>query len=263
MPDDPKLEVPVEDTGTLPKSEPKPRRTGVKGIRTTEKVLPYDSTHCYIQMGSAAQASLDARRSLHRVAVILDDVAVSRRRQAESLGDKIQEFLSQLNELELMIQKFEQVKQRELTAILSRAFAEIQSSMGWYRKMLEAHTTEDQVALTPLFDQLKTVVKGLSEVRQTKVAAALAMEERFSKSRLQYWNEKRAATQKKSNKTRPVKQEHQPYPVNSVVAPSVALDPKQLMEQAVEEIRNRDKLRSVARQEKIAREEHGSELPEE
>lgn len=241
---------------SAPKSRVKP-----KAFTTKSGELVYDSTKSYIQMGSAARASEISRQALRRIAIILDDVDVSRRKQAEGVITRIQSTLKDLMELELMVTRFEQLKTSEVAQLLSQAFGEAQASMGWYRKMLEAHVEEDRIALTPLFEELKGVVARLGKVREEKILAALKMEEQFAKSRHSYLSEANKPLgkgKKTANKTKPVVHENQPYPVNSVT-PQVALDPKVLIEQAAKAIKAREKVKTAQKQAEKTEKEAESE----
>ncbi len=287
--------APVLDIKKALEEKAKTRKRGIKGFRTSEKMLPYDSSKVYLQMGTATQASDAARSAIRRVAIILDDVQVSRDSQTEALVEKLNDHLKRVDgkelqllfqrmgevntaveaakkqlekchdvsqdwtEYELLIQKFASVKLAELVPLVSRAFGDMKSAMVWYQKMLEAHRIQDQEEFLPVFEALKKVVASLGEARQKKIAAALSMEERFSKSRRSYWNEKRNNLNlKKANRTHPVEHQNMPYPVNSVT-PVVSLDPKQLLEQAAEQIRTKGKAKNEAKQREIAEKEHGSE----
>lgn len=297
MPDD-KQSIGVPQTAApanlVMAASPKvPKR--IKGFTTTGKQLPYDSSKAYLQMGAAVQASDSARHAIRRVAIILDDVQVSRDSQTEALLEKLNDHLKKVEgkdlqllferidaanaavqaaqvqllkvnaiatewtEYELLLQKFASVKLSELVPLVSRAFSDMKTAQIWYQKMLEAHRVEDQQEFLPVLEQLKVVVAKLGEARQKKVAAALAMEERFSKTRRAYWNEKRGAlAAKKANATHPVEHQNLPFPVNSVT-PTVTLDPKQLIEQAAEQIRAKGKAKLEAKQREIASKEDGSE----
>lgn len=267
----------------------------VNGFTTTGKQLPYDSSKAYLQMGAAVQASDSARHGIRRIALLLDDVQVSRDSQTEALVGKLNDHLKKVDgkdikllfeklgavnaavtaahaqlvkcnglaedwtEFELLIQKFTSMKLAETVPLIARAFADVKTAMVWYQKMLEAHRVEDQEEFAPVLAQLKVVVAALGEARQKKVQAALKMEERFAKTRRAYWNEKRGALNvKKANATHPVEHQNQPFPVNSVT-PTVTLDPKQLIEQAAEQIRTKGKLKLEAKQREIAEKEEGSE----
>lgn len=256
MADDPNL--------VIPESKKIPKR--IKGFRTSEKPLPYDSSKTYLQMGAAVQASDAARKGMRRIAILLDDVQVSRDNQTKALNKKLQEHLNKCEKLsndwaefELIIQRFDAIKQAELVPLISKAFAELKLAMGWYQKMIEAHRTEDQTEFLPIANDLSKVVTAIGKAREKKVAAALAMEERFSKTRHSYWNDKRAATNKKQgNATNPVEHQNQPYPVNSVT-PQVALDPRQLLEQAAAQIRGKERSKIELKQQENAEKESGSE----
>lgn len=252
-----------KDPDQVPTPEVKPKKKqGIKGFITTGKQLPYDSSKCYLQMGAAVQASDSSRRAFRRIAIILDDVQVSRDSQVEALLEKLQEHLNKTmkmaegwKEFELLIQKFDAVKQAELVPLISRAFSEMKTAMIWFQKMLEAHRVEDQEEFSPVLAQLKTIVGALGTARQKKIQAAVAMEERFSKSRRAYWNEKsQLLMTKKGQLTHPVQHQNLPYPVNSVT-PTVSLDPKQLLQQAAEQIRAKEKLKIGAKQKENAEKE--------
>jgi hypothetical protein len=275
-------DIPTLDIKTQLTSKAKELKR-VPGFRTSEKMLPYDSTKVYTQMGTAVQASAAANSAMRRIAIVLDDVQVSRDSQTGALVEKLNDHVKRVDgrdlqllfqrlkevnsaveaakkqlekcngvsqdwsEYELLLQKFTSVKSAELVPLISKAFGDMKSAMVWYQKMLESHRVEDQVELLPVLEELKKIVAKLGKAREDKIHAAVAMEERFSKSRRAYWAEKRSNANllKKSNRTRPVVHENMPYPVNSVT-PVVSLDPKQLLEQAGEQIRTKEKLKKTA-----------------
>jgi hypothetical protein len=268
------------------------RKRGIKGFTTTGKQLPYDSSHLYMQMGAAVAASDLGRKAIRRIAQLLDDVQVSRDSQIEALLAKLNTSMNRTQletleakldalqeaeaavtaavnkifdrgdewkQFELLMQRFIALKEREVVPLIAKAYGELNSAMVWYRKMLEAHRTADQQEFLPVLEELQKLVKKLNEARESKVASALAMEERFSKTRRAYWAETRGKVfAKQANQTHPVEHENLPFPVDSVT-PVVALDPKQLLEQAADAIRQKSKLKSEAKQAENAEKEHGTE----
>src|SRR5271166_2417285 len=157
--------APVLDIKAALAEKAKARKAGIKGFRTSEKMLPYDSTHVYQQMGAAVTASDHARKAIRRVAIILDDVQASRDSQTEALVEQLNthvkrvdgkalqalfECIGQVNdavalakeqlekckdlaqdwtEYELLIQKFASVKMAELVPLISKAFGDMKAAM--------------------------------------------------------------------------------------------------------------------------------------
>ena len=205
----------------------------------------YSPQECYTQMGSINFASIAARTSLRRLSILLDDVEVSRNRQADSLINRIKEVSQMFADLEILIMKFEHSRVNETKSLIENALADATTALNWFKRMLEAHKSEDREELTPVLKELHSIVLKITDIRKTKIENAVEMEKKFAKARNTYWKERTENISTKiANANKPVV--HQNANPDTYSNPTPALDLKSLIQQASEEIKNKKKAKKDA-----------------